>query len=93
MIHEWFYRYYSPYPFSTSEEEELASTQSSNKLPPTKLHNVHRSSLRAHGRTSDLLAGGVIRDAMQGEKAILWVCDRCFKYMREGSSYELHSVR
>ena len=34
-----------------------------------------------------------MRDAMQGEKAILWVCDRCFKYMREGSSYELHSVR
>ncbi|KLO20011.1 acyl-CoA N-acyltransferase [Schizopora paradoxa] len=83
--------YYSPYPFSFTEEEELASTQSSNKLPPTKLHNVNRSSLRAHGRTSDLLAGGVMRDVMQGEKAVLWVCDRCFKYMREGGSYELHS--
>lgn len=24
---------------------------------------------------------------------MLWVCDKCFKYMAEGASWELHVVR
>lgn len=71
----------------------MVSASASHKLPPTKIHNVARTSLRAHGRTSDILAGGMMRETATGEKPILWVCDRCFKYMREGSLLELHSVR
>ena len=33
-----------------------------------------------------------MRETATGEAPILWVCDRCFKYMRDGSLLELHSV-
>lgn len=49
--------------------------------------------LRAHGRTAELLAAsGVGRTGSSVEQGKLWVCDRCFKYMREGISWELHIV-
>jgi hypothetical protein len=34
-----------------------------------------------HGRTMDLFAGAVDRENASG---VLWVCDRCFKYMTDG---------
>ncbi|KAH9982084.1 acyl-CoA N-acyltransferase [Lactifluus volemus] len=40
-----------------------------------------------HGRTMDLFAGTVNRENTGG---ILWVCDRCFKYMADGTSWEVH---
>ena len=86
-------RYFSPYPLSESEVEEIAAASATNKLSSSRAHNVNRASLRSHGRTSDLLAGGLGRETASGQKAILWVCDRCFKYMREGHALELHSVR
>lgn len=46
--------------------------------------------MRAHGRTADLVAGGMLRDNALGE-ATLWVCDKCFKYMRDGVSWEMHA--
>ncbi|KAG8940553.1 hypothetical protein FRC04_005191 [Tulasnella sp. 424] len=47
--------------------------------------------MRTHGRTADLLASSSIgRTGGFGDQAKLWVCDRCFKYMREGISWELH---
>lgn len=38
----------------------------------------------------DLFAGAVNRENASG---ILWVCDRCFKYMTDGTSWEVHMVR
>lgn len=38
----------------------------------------------------DLFAGAVNRENPGG---ILWVCDRCFKYMADGTSWEVHMVR
>jgi len=43
-----------------------------------------------HGRTMDLFAGAVNRENAGG---VLWVCDRCFKYMADGTSWEVHMVR
>lgn len=43
-----------------------------------------------HGRTMDLFAGAVNRENASG---VLWVCDRCFKYMADGTSWEVHMVR
>jgi hypothetical protein len=37
----------------------------------------------------DLFAGTVNRENTGG---ILWVCDRCFKYMADGTSWEVHMV-
>lgn len=87
------FRYFSPYPLTETESEEQVttpgshgSTSAANRIP-----GVSRSSFRSHGRTSDLLAGGLGRS--HGiEKSMLWVCDKCFKYMAEGLSWELHVV-
>jgi len=38
----------------------------------------------------DLFAGAVNRE---NASDVLWVCDRCFKYMTEGTSWEVHMVR
>ena len=47
---------------------------------------------RPLARTSDLLASGLTRSHLAGENSVLWVCERCFKYMTEGSIWELHAV-
>ncbi|KAG9008616.1 hypothetical protein FRB95_001340 [Tulasnella sp. JGI-2019a] len=48
--------------------------------------------LRTHGRTAALMASSGVGStaAAPGEPTKLWVCDRCFKYMREGVAWELH---
>lgn len=38
----------------------------------------------------DLFAGAVNRE---NTSDVLWVCDRCFKYMTDGTSWEVHMVR
>ncbi|KAK7688061.1 hypothetical protein QCA50_008431 [Cerrena zonata] len=87
--------YFSPYPLTETEIEEQVSTPSGSH-PGTstpRIPGVARSSLRSHGRTSDILAGGLGRSHGAGEKSMLWVCDKCFKYMAEGASWELHVKR
>ncbi|EPQ61148.1 hypothetical protein GLOTRDRAFT_113584 [Gloeophyllum trabeum ATCC 11539] len=82
--------YFSPYPLvEGSEAEELALAASQDQRIP----GVRRTTVRSHGRTSDILAGGLGRAHTSGEKSTLWVCDRCFKYMTEGSSWELHTKK
>ncbi len=59
--------------------------------PATRIPGVTRATVRSHGRTSDLLAGGLLRPHT-GE-SMLWVCHFCFKYMADGVPWELHKVR
>lgn len=83
--------YFSPYPLTETEVDDLFATPSSHgPSSGSRIPGVSRASIRSHGRTSDLLAGGLGRNSGAGEKAMLWVCDRCFKYMAEGLSWELH---
>ncbi|KAG8853540.1 hypothetical protein FRB96_008142 [Tulasnella sp. 330] len=51
--------------------------------------------LRAHGRTAALMASSGVggTTVAPGEPTKLWVCDRCFKYMRDGVSWELHNKK
>lgn len=85
-------RYFSPYPLIENETDDV-SVSSSSAAPPTKIPGVSRATIRSHGRTSDLLAGGLGRNHTKGKNAILWVCEMCFKYMADGLSWELHNVR
>jgi hypothetical protein len=66
-------------------------TASSSNQSLTKIPGVVRATPRSHGRTSDLLAGGLQRHNTTGE-SLLWVCHFCFKYMAEGGPWELHKV-
>ena len=105
--------YFSPYPLMENElESEASSTPGpSSTVPPIPTTGPHtprtlslntvsrgpRASTRLHGRTSDLLAGGLARERTHGPdgketESMLWVCDRCFKYMTEGAVWEGHSV-
>ncbi|KAN0101095.1 Acyl-CoA N-acyltransferase [Tylopilus felleus] len=81
--------YFSPYPLAELEVEESSTPQGSS-TPTLRAPGVNR---RPHVRTSDLLAGGLTRSQLTGEKSILWVCERCFKYMAEGSIWELHAKK
>ncbi|KAG9013238.1 hypothetical protein FRB90_006108 [Tulasnella sp. 427] len=73
------------------EKDRGASTD--NRLDSPVPLGPGGPTLRAHGRTADLLAAsGAGRAGASGDQAKLWVCDRCFKYMREGVSWQLHIV-
>jgi hypothetical protein len=92
------FRYFSPYPVTESESNDAASSStprdpSTPAGPSQKVLGVARTSIRAHGRTSDLLAGGLNRNHSKLEQSVLWVCDRCFKYMTDGTLWEVHTVR
>ncbi|KAL0578839.1 hypothetical protein V5O48_003163 [Marasmius crinis-equi] len=84
---EWSIRtwYFSPYPLTDShhEDPELVSASSSTVA---RAHTTTASRARA----SDLFAGGLYKNTGQGDKAILWVCEMCFKYMTDGLSWESH---
>ncbi|KAJ3838819.1 acyl-CoA N-acyltransferase [Lentinula raphanica] len=85
LIKTW---YFSPYPLTENEDAEssLAPQEKSNSSA-SRIPGVYRITNRSHGRTSDMLAGGMGRLV---EKEILYVCDMCFKYMTDASAWELH---
>lgn len=86
------FRYYSPYPlWETEPEDHLSIQSSSNKASPSP-GSRSAVNIRALTRASDLFIGNVGQDDVSTENSILWVCDKCFKYMRDGMSFELHSV-
>ncbi|TCD71419.1 hypothetical protein EIP91_010125 [Steccherinum ochraceum] len=78
--------YFSPYPLVETENIEDPATPTPSGASGSRIPGVARSTVRSHGRTSDLFAGGLVRS----HGAMLWVCDKCFKYMTEGISWELH---
>ncbi|PIL30752.1 hypothetical protein GSI_06920 [Ganoderma sinense ZZ0214-1] len=82
--------YFSPYPLTESESEDTGTPSSHTPHAAGRIPGVSRSSIRSHGRTSDLFAGGLGRSHGIGQNSTLWVCDRCFKYMAEGLSWESH---
>ena len=84
------HRYFSPYPSTESEAEATFALRSTP--PPGVSSNFvgfSRRSIISHSRTSDLGLG--YRQGGVG-KSILWVCDRCLKYMTSGVSWERHKV-
>ncbi|THV01281.1 acyl-CoA N-acyltransferase [Dendrothele bispora CBS 962.96] len=85
LIKTW---YFSPYPLTENEDHEPAQTTSSAGTPKTA--GVHKPTARSHARTADLFASGLNRSNAQGERSLLWVCDMCFKYMTDNTSWELH---
>jgi histone acetyltransferase MYST1 len=81
-------RYFSPYPLTDEEETYQPLAGTGPRIP-----GVARTTARSHGRTVDILAGGLHRYHSDGHRADLYVCDMCFKYMADPVSWELHKVR
>ncbi|PFH48225.1 hypothetical protein AMATHDRAFT_6029 [Amanita thiersii Skay4041] len=80
----------SPFPASSSNSSPVKRGAAPGPGPKTA--GPSRPTPRSHGRTSDLLAGSLGRQNLgpDGELANLWVCDMCFKYMVDGSNWEMH---
>ncbi|CED83335.1 Histone acetyltransferase (MYST family) [Phaffia rhodozyma] len=49
-----------------------------------------RTTLRAHGRTSDLIWAGGTGSLRPGGRGDLFVCDGCFKYCLDFDAYDIH---
>ncbi|KAF7377728.1 Histone acetyltransferase [Mycena sanguinolenta] len=101
LIRTW---YFSPYPLMENEESDLpvggsnalnghlnaqnGAGPSSVASPVPKIAGVRHTTARSHARVLDLLAGGLARS--NETKAMLWVCEFCFKYMSDPALYEIH---
>jgi len=61
----------------------------------TGANNVPSTSKSKRDSAEPSLANGAFKPAplKEEDEVTLWVCDKCFKYMKEGSSCELHVVR
>lgn len=86
-------RYFSPYPIAELEAEQAGgnndadtSAQSYSRRPS----GAGRATIRSHPRTADLVASGQHSDSTSGE-SVLWVCEMCLKYMKDGTTWDLHT--
>lgn len=83
------YRYHSPYPLPIEEEDASSSASAgpgrlNGNVSASRGHASKRGNARGRARGHDVNA--------PVEESMLWVCDRCFKYMRDGTLHDLHSV-
>ncbi|EJD55240.1 hypothetical protein AURDEDRAFT_179022 [Auricularia subglabra TFB-10046 SS5] len=74
---------------SVSDAAPPSPPRSASASGSRRPSGVVRTTLRAHGRTADIVAGGLGRDNVQGETT-MWVCERCFSYAPDGASLEFH---
>ncbi|GAW02777.1 acyl- N-acyltransferase [Lentinula edodes] len=89
-VGEWLIKtwYFSPYPLTENEDAESSIASQEKAISAVnRIPGVYRITNRSHGRTSDMLAGGMGRLV---EKEILYVCEMCFKYMTDAPTWELH---
>lgn len=77
-------RYHSPYPIARDGSDLTPSTFAPN-IVDDKMGRVHTRGIEAK-------PGDKTPQSASKEEGILWVCDRCFKYMADGKSWELHTV-
>ncbi|KAF8236942.1 acyl-CoA N-acyltransferase [Tricholoma matsutake] len=82
--------YFSPYPLTDFEMDDLDAPPSTLQSQSMKVPGVSRTAGRAHGRTLDLLMGK-LEKARGNDRAVLFVCEMCFKYMTDAGTYEAHT--
>ncbi|KAG6864383.1 hypothetical protein C0991_010014, partial [Blastosporella zonata] len=82
--------YFSPYPLTDDLEETAPDTGGASKIAAQHSHKT-----TGRTRAEDVLAGGLGRgaNANAGTENLkqLWVCQQCFKYMAEWSTYDVHA--
>ncbi|EJD04242.1 acyl-CoA N-acyltransferase [Fomitiporia mediterranea MF3/22] len=82
--------YHSPYPISAMEDESVSVSIGPSKQGGTSSSNgrsqlAKRSNTRGRPQTPNPQNSHATAD-----ESVLWVCERCFKYMQDGSMLELH---
>ncbi|KAL5534511.1 hypothetical protein ACEPAG_974 [Sanghuangporus baumii] len=86
LIKTW---YYSPYPIQATEDDNMSASANPNRQSVAISANRGQQSKRGSARVRQRPQNS--EDGTPAEKPMLWVCDKCFKYMQDGSLYELHS--
>ncbi|KAL5535258.1 hypothetical protein ACEPAF_3352 [Sanghuangporus sanghuang] len=86
LIKTW---YYSPYPIQATDDNNVSASTNPNRQSVAVSANRGQQSKRGSTRVRQRLQNS--EDGSPAEKPMLWVCDKCFKYMQDGSLYELHS--
>jgi histone acetyltransferase MYST1 len=72
--------------------DDLDAPPSTPQSQPMRIPGASRTTGRTHGRTLDLLMGK-LQKGRGNDRAILFVCEMCFKYMTDAGAYEAHTVR
>ncbi|KAL5518698.1 hypothetical protein ACEPAH_381 [Sanghuangporus vaninii] len=86
LIKTW---YYSPYPIQVTDDDSVSASANTNRQSVAVSTNRGQQSKRGSARVRQRPQNS--EDGTPAEKPMLWVCDKCFKYMQDGSLYELHS--
>ena len=82
------FRYHSPYPIEPSDEEDVTSAHGGkNGVSSSKGASANK---RPRARGGKLTSNG--QATPEEPLPVLWVCEWCFKYMKDGALLELHSV-
>ncbi|KAF8603301.1 acyl-CoA N-acyltransferase [Ceratobasidium sp. AG-I] len=76
--------YFSPYPSFDDDADTHTRPRATPEGPGAAAGLSSALPTSASSNNPSAAAGAVSGDAT------LWVCDRCFKYMREGTAWELH---
>ncbi|KAJ1303820.1 hypothetical protein OPQ81_008242 [Rhizoctonia solani] len=84
--------YYSPYPSFEDDTDTHTRPRATPEGPVTATQGgMNAATQPAAGGTTHVAnhTTTTTENTSSGD-AILWVCDRCFKYMRESTAWELH---
>ncbi|KAH7334038.1 acyl-CoA N-acyltransferase [Rhizoctonia solani] len=84
--------YYSPYPSFEDDADTHTRPRATPEGPVASAQGGAHSAthLTASGATPTTNHTTAAAETTGSGDATLWVCDRCFKYMREATAWELH---
>ncbi|CAE6480511.1 unnamed protein product [Rhizoctonia solani] len=86
--------YYSPYPSFEDDTDTHTRPRATPEGPTTaaqgSAHPTAQST--ADGTTPAANHTTAAAESAASSDSTLWVCDRCFKYMREANAWELHKL-
>ncbi|KAG8759755.1 hypothetical protein FRC11_001485 [Ceratobasidium sp. 423] len=85
--------YYSPYPSFEDDADTHTRPRATPEGPAAAAQGAHSATHpTASGTTPAANHIAATAESTGSGDAILWVCDRCFKYMREATAWELHKA-
>ncbi|CAE6444086.1 unnamed protein product [Rhizoctonia solani] len=86
--------YYSPYPSFEDDTDTHTRPRATPEGPATAVQaGAHSTTqLTAGGATPAANHTTATAEHAASSDSTLWVCDRCFKYMREANAWELHKA-
>ncbi|KZP26050.1 hypothetical protein FIBSPDRAFT_820112 [Athelia psychrophila] len=83
--------YHSPYPLSDVDVDDDSATTTTPAIRVAGVGRGHGNARPQASRNNDIYVGSLGRTQVITERPLLWVCDRCFKYMADGPTWDIHA--